>query len=182
MTIADYDRALGERARRLTPDPDHRLRATSRHEAAHAVVGRALGVRIISATVYREPVAGALGETEFDFGNASLVTRAAVYMAGDLEERLFADVVDVRRVPSCGDAAWLARNTDDFVRRQAHPLAVEALRGNRIAVLQLADDLFRRRHVNFDQSGGGRSRRRLAAVAFGPDGDDGPATTRHPGW
>jgi hypothetical protein len=140
--VAEWSRRL------LGTDEDLILQRTAEHEAAHAVVARALGLRLLDVSVSAD---GRSGETRYESApesaNAIIAVAAEVWISevgGLVFPRGDADGCreDVRvLVRSTGGDAWAMREA----RRRARLILAES----RDEVLALAEQLARTRHVTF---------------------------------
>ncbi|MFI0482227.1 hypothetical protein [Actinomadura sp. 9N215] len=139
--LADWSR------RRLGLDDDLTLRNTCEHEAAHAVVARALGVKVAEVTVSED---GHSGSTVFE--QAPPVASAVIAAAAEVWITEFrALVFPFNERGFSEDRKSLVRHTggSDWAARRACRHARDILDGSRAEVLALADELARTRRVVF---------------------------------
>jgi len=138
--VADWSR------RRLGTDADLILQKTAEHEAAHAVVARGLGVRVVEVVVSED---GRDGHTVYE--QASREATAAIAAAADVWINEFRAVVFPNGEQSgCrDDVRVLVRNTaGDHEVHDARRRARLILAERRDEVLELAQQLARTRNWN----------------------------------
>lgn len=135
--------------RRLGTDEDLILQRTAEHEAAHAVVARALGVRVAEVSVSED---GRDGATRYE--QASRENTAAIAAAADVWITEFRGLVfpNGDRDGCRDDVRKLVRNTSGDhevadARRRARLLLAE----RRDEVLALACQLARVGHIQFEK-------------------------------
>ncbi|MFE3786975.1 hypothetical protein [Streptomyces goshikiensis] len=132
---------------RFKTEEEFHLRLTAEHEAAHAVVARALGVPVVEVLI-RDDFSG---ETRHEpAGRAETATIAA---AADVWISGFRSLAfpGQSRSGCQDDALKLARNTDGPGDAQlAVRRAGRLLRERQAEVLALADELVRRRRITFE--------------------------------
>ena len=140
--------ALAQRAQRLAVDESRVRYKTSEHEAAHAVVAMALGMRDIDIRVAPN------GDGTCSWaGESSPQERATIAVAGELWITQFRSFEYPEGDAGCGpDRREVARSLDDFGAQRAARRAMEILRDNRPTVLELADRLAVDGVVTFDSN------------------------------
>ncbi|WP_369778043.1 hypothetical protein [Streptomyces sp. R33] len=135
--------------RRLGTDPDLVLARTAEHEAAHAVVARALGLHVVEMYIADN---GRDGVTTYE--SASREETAAVAAAAEVWIHEFRALAYPQGDSSGCREDWrvLVQNTDgdhgvQRARRQARLILGE----HRDEVLALAERLGRERHITFEK-------------------------------
>jgi hypothetical protein len=141
------EQLLAERAERLAPSDEHRVRRkTAEHEAAHAIVALALGVEVSSVAVMPD----GSGACWYEKGRTPQEA-GAIALAGELWISDFRSFEYPEGDSGCGaDRRAVAQHLDDFGARQAMRRAREILASNRSDVLALAARLERDSLVSFD--------------------------------
>lgn len=125
---------LRQYMRSMPTDEALRRREAAEHEAAHAIVAQALGVRVRVAHVLADGAGGCIHE----YGTP--IQTATIALAGEIWIGTFRSLEFPRGASGCeSDRRAAAEAVDSWTLGQAHKQCVVILKENRAAVLALAD-------------------------------------------
>ena len=124
---------------------DHALRAVAYHEAGHAVVALALGLRVARVEIFPEDYSG--GADADDAGHLSLEDQIAICVAGMVAEDVF-EAPASHELAHCGDHGRVIElldeideTTGDELRGKGYQRASDLLKAHAASVEDIAAQL-----------------------------------------
>ncbi|MET4086675.1 hypothetical protein [Bradyrhizobium sp. S3.5.5] len=131
---------------------DHALRAVAYHEAGHAVVALAFGLRVARVEIFPEDYSG--GADAEDAEHLSLEDQIAICVAGMVAEDMF-DAPASHELAHCGDHGRVIELLDeideaaaDELRDKGHQRAWDLLKAHTASVEDIASQLLAHRKID----------------------------------